>query len=119
MAYRKVSKKLQPVLPEPGSTFHIANYQVRLNDVCGVQGAGAADRTADFGAVQRFINDFTDGTGATAALGAAAEAAIDVARGAARGTAGGASYFVVAQHVAGTDNHSTPCWGYSLTVATR
>jgi hypothetical protein len=40
-----------------------------------------------------------------------------VARGAARRSAGSASHLVVTQDVAGTNNHPTPCWGYSLTVA--
>jgi len=81
-----------------------------------VQSAGAADRTADFGAVERFINDLADGAGAPAALGTAAEATIDMTRRAARRIARSTSYFVIAQDVAGTDNHPTPCWGYSLTV---
>jgi hypothetical protein len=101
---------LQAVLPEPAVHFHIAGLLgPRLKRVCGVQSAGAADGTADFGAVERFINDLADGTGAAAALGTAAEATIDVARGAARRSAGSASHFVVTQDVAGTNNHLTPC----------
>jgi len=84
---------LQAVLPEPAVHFHIAGLLgPRLKRVCGVQSAGAADGTADFGAVERFINDLADGTGAAAALGTAAEATIDVARGAARRSAGSASW---------------------------
>jgi len=75
-----------------------------------VQSTGAADWTANFGAVKCFINDLADGAGAAAALGAAAEASIDMACRAAGRGAGGISYFVVAQNVAGTDNHQTPCW---------
>jgi hypothetical protein len=82
-----------------------------------VQSTGAADWTANFGAVKCFINDLADGAGAAATLSAAAETTIDMACGAARRGAGSASYLVVAQDVAGTDNHQTPCWGYSLTVA--
>ena len=87
------------------------------NSVCGVHRAGAANRTSHFGAVQRFVDDLANGAGTTATLGTAAEATIDVARGAARRSTGGGSHFMVAQYVAGTDDHRTPCWGYSLTGA--
>jgi len=76
-----------------------------------MQRAGAADWTANFGPVKRFINDLADSAGASATLGTTAETTIDMACGTARRGAGSASYLVVAQDVAGTDNHQTPCWG--------
>ena len=69
-----------------------------------MRGAGAANRTA--GAGQRFVHDGADRAGAAAALGAAAEAAIDLRRGMRRAGAHGTPDIVVAQDVAGTDNHS-------------
>jgi len=67
-----------------------------------------ANRTPHFGTVKRFIDDLAYGAGTPAALRAAAETAIDMARGTPCRGAGGASYFVVAQYVAGTDDHRTP-----------
>ena len=82
-----------------------------LNRVRGVHRAGAANRAADLCAIKRFIDDLANRAGATAALGAAAEAAIDMARGSTRGGIRGDSHLVVAQYVAGTDNHRTPLPG--------
>jgi hypothetical protein len=82
-----------------------------LNGVCGVHRAGAANQATDFGAIERFIDDLANRAGATTALDAAAEAAIDMARGSTRGGIRGGSYLVVAQYVAGTDNHRTPLPG--------
>ena len=70
--------------------------------------AGAANRAADLCAIERFVDDLADCAGATTALGAAAEAAIDMARGSTRGSIRGGSHLVVAQHVAGTDDHRSP-----------
>ena len=56
---------------------------------------------------QRFVDDGLDGARATAALGAATEASVDllgIARNVWR-TLDGIADVVVAQHVAGTDNH--------------
>ena len=58
--------------------------------------------------IERLIHDLPDRAGAAAALGAAAEAAIDMARGSMRGSIRGGSHLVVAQHVAGTDDHRSP-----------
>jgi hypothetical protein len=71
--------------------------------VMHVRGAGTTSRTA--GANQRFIHDLPDGAGATAALSAAAKAAIDLPAGARRSHIHGVTHFLVAQHVAGTDDH--------------
>ena len=100
------------VLAATGSTFpHRKAIRLASKGVCGVQRAGAADWTANFGTVKRFINDLTDSAGASATLGTTAETTVDMACGTARRGAGSASYLVVAQDVAGTDNHQTPCWG--------
>jgi hypothetical protein len=82
-----------------------------LNGIRRVHRAGAANRAADLCTIERFIDDFANRAGATTALGTAAEAAIDMARGSTRGGIRGGSHFVVAQYVAGTDNHQTPSSG--------
>ena len=67
-----------------------------------------AARTAGFGAgTESLVNDGLDGARASAALGAAAETAVDllgIARKVFRGIDGVADV-VVAEHVAGTNNH--------------
>src|SRR5439155_23927694 len=78
-----------------------------------------ADRAAKFRTVERFVDNFANGPSAAAALGATAKATIDVTSGPPRGGAGGGSYLMVAQHVAGTDDHQNPLPGNSLTVAHR
>jgi predicted homoserine dehydrogenase-like protein len=67
------------------------------------------------GRAQRFVHDFLDGTNAASALRAAAEATIDLACGTCVSAIGmdRAAYIVVAQNVAGTNNHETeqvPIW---------
>jgi hypothetical protein len=57
------------------------------------------------GAGQGFVHDLANSANAAAALGAAAEAAIDLSGGARRRRRHGAPHFMVAQHVAGTDDH--------------
>jgi hypothetical protein len=104
MSSRDPSKKWQGALPEPAGT----GCQACLEGVCSVHRAGTAYRTTHFGTVKRFVDDLANGAGTPAALRAAAEATIDMARGAPCRGAGGASYFVVAQYVAGTDDHRTP-----------
>ena len=81
--------------------------------------AGAANRAADLCAIERFVDDLADCAGATTALGAAAEAAIDMAGGPTHCVACSASYFMVAQNIAGANDHRTPKFGYSLTGALR
>ena len=49
-----------------------------LDRVGSVERAGAANRAADFGAVERFVDDLADGSSAPPALGAAAKATIDM-----------------------------------------
>ena len=79
-----------------------------LDRVCGVHRAGTANRAADLRAIEGFVDDLADRAGATAALGTAAKAAIDMARGSTcRGGRRG-SHLVVAQYVAGTDDHPPP-----------
>jgi hypothetical protein len=73
--------------------------------------AGTTNWTANFSAVECLVDDLANGPSAAAALGAAAKATIDVARGAARRRNGGVSDFVIAQYVAGTDDHQTPLMG--------
>jgi hypothetical protein len=73
--------------------------------------ARATDRAADLRTIQRFIDDLANGASAPPALGAAAKTAIDMARRPARCGARRASHFLVAQYVAGTDNHHAPLLG--------
>jgi hypothetical protein len=82
-----------------------------LKRFCGVQCAGASDGTANLRAVERFIDNLANGASAPPALGAAAKTAIDMARRPARCGARRASHFLVAQYVAGTDNHHAPLLG--------
>jgi hypothetical protein len=69
----------------------------------GMARAATANRTT--GADQSFVHDFANGTCAAATLGTATETAIDLAGGAQRGRGHGAPHLMVAQHVAGTDDH--------------
>jgi hypothetical protein len=63
--------------------------------------AAAASRAGD-----GLVHDALDGAGAPTALGAAAKTAIDLAGGAGRNRRGhGATHIVVAEHVAGADDH--------------
>jgi len=82
-----------------------------LERVCGMHRAGAANRAADFGAVERLVDDLANGTSAAATLGTAAKTAINVARRTPRRGTGRTSDLMVAQYVAGADNHRTPCQG--------
>ena len=70
-----------------------------------MRGANAPGRAA--GAAQRFVHDLADGARASATLGVAAETAIDLASGARRCRMDGAAHLMVAQYVAGTDDHRT------------
>ena len=79
-----------------------------LKRIRSVHRARATDRAADLRGIEGFVDDLADCARATAALGAAAEAAIDMARGSARRVARGGSHLVVAQYVAGTDDHPPP-----------
>jgi len=94
-------------------------YGWNLDRVCGVHRASTANRAADFCAIERFVDDLADCAGAAAALGAAAEAAIDMAGGPTRCITCSASYLMVAQNIAGANDHRTPKFGYSLTGALR
>jgi len=81
-----------------------------LNGISGFQGSSGmgAPGAAGFGAgPESFIHDFADGARATAALCAAPEAAIDLSRRPGRLLCIGddAAHVVVAQHIAGTDDH--------------
>ena len=71
-----------------------------------MRGAGATGRAA--GAHQRLVHDLADRARATATLSAAAETAIDLARGARRSRLHGAPHLMVAQYIAGTDDHRQP-----------
>jgi len=115
MSSRDPSKKWQGALPEPAGT----GCQACLEGVCSVHRAGTANRAADFCAVKRFVDNLADRAGAAAALGAAAKAAIDMTGGPACRSTCGASYLVVAQNIAGANDHRTPKSGYSLTGALR
>ena len=90
-----------------------------LDWVCGVHRASTANRAADLSTVKRLVDDLADRTGTTAALGAATEATIDMAGGPTRSSTCSASYFMVAQNIAGANDHRTPKFGYSLTGALR
>lgn len=73
-----------------------------------VHSASAANRTPDIRPIECLVDDLADGAGATSTLGATAKAAIDMTRGAARHRPRGGSHIVIAQHVAGTDDHRKP-----------
>jgi ornithine cyclodeaminase/alanine dehydrogenase-like protein (mu-crystallin family) len=89
-----------------------AHYFVRVLDgIRGVHRTGAANRAADLRAIERFVDDLADCAGATPTLGAAAEATINMACGSTRGIIRGGSHLVIAQHVAGADDHRTPLSG--------
>lgn len=66
---------------------------------------GAANRTTDLRLIEHLVHDLSDATGAAAATRPAAEASVYIARGTAYRRAGDSSHIVVAQHVAGTDDH--------------
>jgi hypothetical protein len=68
---------------------------------CGMSAAGATGRTAG----QGLIHDLANATRATAALCAAAKTTIDFTRGARRSAVHGATHIMVAQDIAGTNNH--------------
>jgi len=76
-----------------------------LDRVGGVERAGAANRAANFGAIERFVDDLANGASAPPTLGATAKTTIDVACRPARRSAGSGSHLLIAQYVAGTDNH--------------
>src|SRR5262245_37225764 len=76
--------------------------------------ARATDRAADLRTVERFVDDLANGASAPPALRAAAKTAIDMTRRPARCSTRRASHFLVAQYVAGTNNHQAPLSGYSL-----
>jgi hypothetical protein len=92
---------------------------VGLDWVGGVHRACTANRATDLCTVERFIDDLTDRAGAATALGAAAQAAIDMAGGPKRCIACSGSYIMVAQNIAGANDHRTPKFGYSLTGELR
>src|SRR3974390_2842452 len=65
--------------------------------------ASAARRAAR--RAERLVHDLADRAGATSALRAAAETAVNLARGAQRGGRDRMAHLVVAEHVAGADDH--------------
>src|SRR6185437_5110351 len=68
-----------------------------------MRGAAAAGGAA--GIIEGFVHDLADGAQAAAALRAAAEAAVDLRGGTRRRRSHGGAHLMVAQHVAGTDDH--------------
>jgi hypothetical protein len=80
-----------------------------LKRIRSVHRARATDRTADLRAIERFIDDLANGARAPSALRAAAKATINMARRPARRGARRASHLMVAQYIAGADNHHAPC----------
>ena len=76
--------------------------------------ARAADRAADLCTVERFVDNLANGASAPPALRAAAKTAIDMTCRPARCRTRRASHLLVAQYVAGTNNHQAPLSGYSL-----
>jgi hypothetical protein len=75
--------------------------------VGGDMAVGTAQAAGLGAGTKRFVNDGLDGAGAAAAFGAAAEAAIDLLRMARQvtGCADGIADIMVAEDVAGTDDH--------------
>jgi len=90
------------------SAYNDRDAWADLERVCGVHCAGTANRAADLRAIESFVDDLADRAGATAALGAAAKAAVDMARGSTCRRVRRGSHLVVAQYVAGTDDHPAP-----------
>jgi hypothetical protein len=80
------------------------NRRLRLGRCLAVRASGAAGLGAG---AERLIDDGLDGARASAALGAAAEASIDLLgiAGKVLGGADGAANIVVAEDVAGTNDH--------------
>jgi len=109
---RNASKKLRDALPEPAARSTCGRYWAGLERISRrVQRAGATDRATDFRAVKGLIDDLANGTRASPALGAAPQTAIHVAGRPTWRRTCGAAHFVVAQYIAGADDHQTPCWG--------
>src|SRR5262245_1682295 len=106
-----LAKKCGP-LPEPARP-HIYR-QWLLKRIRSVHRARATDGAADLRAIERFIDDLANGASAPPALCAAAKTAIHMARRPVRGGTRSGSHFLVAQYVAGTDNHQAPLFRYSL-----
>jgi hypothetical protein len=106
-----ITKK--PLIALPRASAHLAaDYFVWVLDgIRGVHRTGAADRAADLRAIERFVDDLADCAGATATLGAAAEATINMACGSTRGIIRRGSHLMVAQHIAGANDHRTPLSG--------
>jgi hypothetical protein len=99
---------------------HLRIYsQWLLKRIRSVHRARATDRATDFRTIERFIDNLANGASAPPALRAAAKTAIDMARRPARCGARRTSHFLVAQYVAGTNNHQAPLSGYSLPGACR
>ena len=73
-----------------------------------MQGASTAYRANELGAIERLVDNFADGARAAPALRTASQAAIDMTGRTAHRTARGLAHVVVAQYVAGTDDHPGP-----------
>jgi hypothetical protein len=93
--------------------IHRRRSESRRDSGCRLtRAAGAGSRCG----IQRFVHDLADGAGAAATLGAAAEAAIDLpGRARPRLRRDGGADIVVAQNVAGADDHE---WNPGRTIDT-
>ena len=109
-------KRWEPQIPEDSEGFLAGRERERWRDfparfvIGGGSMAVRAAGTAGLGAgTKRFVDDGLDGARAAAAFGAAAEATVNllgIPR-QVRGCTHGTPDIVVAQNVAGTDNHET------------
>src|SRR5262249_45246442 len=104
---RKCRARTRPCGAYPQPRMQLSNA-----DLSAAASAALVARTALPGGHaspgDRLVHDAADGAGAAAALGAATEAAIDLT-GRARGSLGRerAAHVVVAQHIAGADDHGS------------
>jgi hypothetical protein len=87
----------------------------KLEASAALLAAGAALAAASASAGDSLVHDPTNGAGAPPTLGAAAKATIGLAGGA-RGVPGveRRTHVVVAQHIAGTDDHGSPAFAARL-----
>ena len=80
-----------------------------------MRGASAAARAS--GAGQGLVHDLADRAGAAAALGAATETAINLGGGARRRRGAGGAHGMVADDIAGADDHRSPDASVHLQIA--
>jgi len=98
-----------------GALAHIYRRWL-LKRIRSVHRARATDRAADLRAIKRFVDDLANGASAPPTLRAAAKTTINMACRPSRRGVRRASHFLVAQYVAGTNNHQAPYLGIRYRV---